>query len=54
MKEYKVINTKFSFRNGLKKHEDNINNYAKQGWVVISTYVISNIVYFVLERDKNR
>ncbi|MGG6231556.1 uncharacterized protein DUF4177 [Tenacibaculum gallaicum] len=55
MKEYKIIHRKFSWSNGRQKFEDEINNYAKQGWRVTSTYQVSDgNIEVILERDKNR
>ncbi|CAM1347518.1 MULTISPECIES: DUF4177 domain-containing protein [Tenacibaculum] len=56
MKEYKIINRKFSWSNGRQKFEEEINNYAKQGWRVINVYPLNNggNIEALLEKDKNR
>ena len=55
MKEYKIIKQKFSWTNSQQKFEDELNNYAKQGWSVVNVYVNSgHEVNAVLEREKNR
>lgn len=55
MKEYKIITRKFSWKKEKEKFEDELNNYAKQGWRVINIYVISDgNVEALLEKDKNR
>lgn len=55
MKEYKIIQRKFSWINSRQKFEDELNNYAKQGWKVVNVYSTTNgYVEAVLEKDKNR
>lgn len=55
MKEYKIINRKFSWSKGREKFEDEINNYAKQGWRVVNIYAVNDTsVEALLEKDKNR
>lgn len=55
MKEYKIVNQKFSWIKGQQKFEDELNNYTKQGWRVISVYATANsYANAVLEKDKNR
>ena len=55
MKEYKIIKQAFSWSNATQKFEDEINNYAKQGWRVVNIYTINNsYVQALLEKDKNR
>jgi len=55
MKEYKIIERPFSWSKGREKFEDEINNYAKQGWRVINIYSINDTkVEALLEKDKNR
>ncbi|SDR87013.1 protein of unknown function [Polaribacter sp. KT25b] len=52
MKEYKVVQPKLSFRNRLQSMEDNLNQYAREGWNVIN--IAPNWSNIVLEREKNR
>lgn len=52
MKEYKVITTKLGFRNRVKNLEEELNNYAREGWVV--NHVDQGWANVILERDKNR
>lgn len=55
MKEYKIIQRKFAWANTRGKFEDELNNYAKQGWRVVNIYTISDgNVEALLEKDKNR
>jgi hypothetical protein len=54
MKEYKIIKQKFRWKASQKVFEDDINNYAKQGWRVVNIYVINNQTNALIERDKNR
>ena len=52
MKEYKVIAPKLGFRNRFQQFEDVLNQYAREGWIVIS--ISQGWTSVVLERDKNR
>ena len=52
MKEYKVVNWKFTLTGNSQRLEDTLNEYAKQGWRVIQIY--ENTPSVVFERDKNR
>ncbi len=55
MKEYKFLKQKMTWSKSQENFEDEINNYAKQGWRVISVYANTNGgVYALLEKDKNR
>lgn len=55
MKEYKIIQRKFSWTKGREKFETEINDHAKQGWRVINIYSMTNgYVEALLEKDKNR
>lgn len=55
MKEYKIIQRKFSWSKRREKFEDDLNSYAKQGWRVVNVYATTNgYVEAVLEKDKNR
>ena len=54
MKEYKIIKQRFSWTNSQKVFEDDINNYARQGWKVVNIYVHGGQNCVLLERDKNR
>lgn len=55
MKEYKIIKQPFSWSNSSQLFEDELNNYGKQGWRVVSVYGhTGNQIHAVLERDKNR
>ncbi|TCI91894.1 DUF4177 domain-containing protein [Tenacibaculum sp. M341] len=51
MKEYKVVMPKLGFSNRLKKYEDFLNQYAREGWVVNHVSPHGTVVF---ERDKNR
>jgi len=56
MKEYKVIEKKFSWTKGKEIFEEEINQYAREGWEVVNA--ISNghgdFSKVILERDKNK
>ncbi|MFT4612535.1 MAG: hypothetical protein ACJA1H_002606 [Glaciecola sp.] len=52
MKEYKVIVPKIGFRNRIKNFEEELNNHAREGWVV--NHVAQGWSSVILERDKNR
>jgi hypothetical protein len=52
MKEYKVITPKIGFRSRVKNFEEELNNYAREGWVV--NHVAQGWASVILERDKNR
>ena len=52
MKEYKVIMTKLGFRNRAQTFEDELNQYAREGWIV--KHIGQGWSSVVLERDKNR
>lgn len=56
MKEYKVIEKKFSWTKGKEIFEEEINQYAREGWEIVSA--ISNghgdFSKVILERDKNK
>lgn len=52
MKEYKVIKPVIGFRNRFQTFEDELNNYAREGWVV--NHIGQGWSSVVLERDKNR
>lgn len=55
MKEYKIIKQRFSWTNAQQLFEDELNNYAKQGWRVVNIYGNpGHQVNALLERDKNR
>ena len=54
MKEYKIIKQAFSWTRSTQSFEDELNNYGKQGWRVVSAYNAGNQIQAVLERDKNR
>ena len=54
MKEYKIIKQEFSWTNSQKNFEDQLNNFAKQGWRVINVLERNSILLAVLEKDKNR
>lgn len=54
MKEYKIIQQKFSWSKSMEKFEDEINTYAKKGWRVINVFERNNILHAVIEKDKNR
>lgn len=53
MKEYKIIKQPVSWKNSKQKFEDELNNYAEQGWIVVNVYNTSNgITNALLEKDK--
>ncbi|MEZ4793357.1 MAG: DUF4177 domain-containing protein [Gelidibacter sp.] len=56
MKEYKVVNPAFGFRNKKQKLEDLLNLQAREGWLLKS--VVDNghghISMVIFEREKNR
>jgi len=52
MKEYKVIMTKLRLRNRSQAFEDQLNQHAREGWIV--KHVGQGWSSVVLERDKNR
>lgn len=52
MKEYKVVTWKMGLSKNNERLEDTLNDYARQGWVVID--IAENTNRIVLERDKNR
>lgn len=54
MKEYKIIKQGFSWTNSQQNFEDELNNYAKQGWRVINIIERNSILLAILEKDKNR
>jgi hypothetical protein len=55
MKEYKIIKQPVSWRNSQQKFEDELNNYAKQGWRVVNVYSASNgLINALLEKNKDR
>jgi len=54
MREYKIIKQKFSWSASNKAFEENINNFAKQGWHVVNVYNTGAQICALLERDKNR
>ena len=55
MKEYKIIKQPFSWKNSQQKFEEELNNYAKQGWRVVNIYATPNgLINALLEKDKNR
>jgi len=57
MNEYKIVRSKFHWKNNMVKFEDLLNEHAREGWKVVGftnqthgahTYIA------VLERSKNR
>jgi len=55
MKEYKIIKQKMTWSKSQEKFEDELNNFAKQGWRVVNVYANPNhSVNALLEKDKNR
>ncbi|MCK0158387.1 DUF4177 domain-containing protein [Cellulophaga sp. F20128] len=56
MKEYKIIKQKAKLRNSDKDFEIELNNYAREGWHVITGGIMSSSTFFkvILEREKNR
>jgi len=52
MKEYKVVKWTMGLTGNDKCLEDTLNEYAKQGWRVVTIY--ENRASIVFERDKNR
>lgn len=56
MKEYKIIRQKSKFRNSDKDFETELNQYAREGWHVVTSSIMSSSTFFkvILERDKNR
>lgn len=52
MKEYKVVIPKLGFTNRVKKYEDFLNQYAREGWIV--KHIGTNSSTVIFERDKNR
>ena len=52
MKEYKIVTPKLGFRNRMQNFEDELNQYAREGWRVININQTWTSVVF--ERDKNR
>ncbi len=54
MKEYKIIKQKFNWKGVTKAFEDDLNNYARQGWVVVNVYNNGHQICALLALDKNR
>lgn len=57
MKEYKIIRQKTNLlKNTDSDFENELNNFAREGWRVIGTVCLSHteVLKVVLERDKNR
>lgn len=54
MKEYKIIKPKLGWKNRQEKLEDELNNYAREGWRVVNIIVIETQLTILFERDKNR
>jgi hypothetical protein len=52
MKEYKIVTPKLGFRNRMKNFEDELNQYAREGWRVVN--INQTWTSIVFERDKNR
>ena len=52
MKEYKVVNWKMGFTGNNKKLEENLNQYAREGWIL--KHIAEQSTRIVFERDKNR
>ena len=56
MNEYKIVSSKFHWKDNLKKFEDLMNEHARQGWKVVGftnqTHEGHKYVA-VLERSKN-
>ena len=51
MKEYKAVSWKMGLSKNNQRLEDELNNYARQGWEVI--HIAENHARIVLERTKN-
>ncbi|HBK70624.1 MAG TPA: hypothetical protein DDZ39_03025 [Flavobacteriaceae bacterium] len=54
MNEYKIIKQKFNWKASSQPFEDDINNFAKQGWHVVNVYNTGSQICALLERNKNR
>lgn len=52
MKEYKVVTIKLVLRKWTQNFEDLLNQYAREGWTVVS--IPEGYGSVVFERDKNR
>lgn len=52
MKEYKVIQPKLGLMNRFQNFEDQLNQYAREGWKVI--HIAAGWSSVILERNKNR
>lgn len=52
MKEYKIVQPKFSFTKRFENTENLLNLNAREGWVV--KHIEQGMVRIVFERDKNR
>lgn len=57
MDEYKIVKSKFHWKDNLAKFEDLLNEHAREGWKVVgfsnTTHGSHNFIA-VLERSKNR
>lgn len=54
MKEYKIVRPKLGWKNTQQKLEDELNNYAREGWRVINIVPREGQLTIIFERDKNR
>ncbi len=52
MKEYKIVTPKLGFRNRIQNLEDELNQYAREGWEVVN--INQTWTSIVFQRDKNR
>lgn len=56
MKEYKVLQSTFNWTENIKKFEDLLNTYARQGWTVKDIELIGGTgssFIALLEKDKS-
>ena len=54
MREYKIIKQEFSWTKANQKFEEQINDFARQGWSVVNVYNNGAHICALLEREKNR
>jgi len=54
MNEYKIVNSKFHWKDNMAKFEDILNENARQGWKVVGFSNESHTFLAVLERSKDR
>jgi len=54
MNEYKIVNSKFHWKDNMVKFEDLLNEHARQGWKVVGFSNEAHSFIAVLERSKDR